>query len=80
MAEAGHDRAAAIDAGERLVLVVATQRQCLFDDGGEILIFAYVGDFRIGYQRRGEHTVCIAGARRHQTVGGKQHRCCRFVA
>ena len=29
MAEAGHDRAAAVDAGERLVLVVAAKLQCL---------------------------------------------------
>ena len=33
-----------------------------------------MGDFGIGYQRRGEHTVCVAGARQHQRVGGEHHR------
>lgn len=48
MAEAGHDRAAAVDAGEHHILGVTPQSQRLFDNGGEILILAYVGDFRIG--------------------------------
>ena len=33
-----------------------------------------MGDFGIGYHRRGEHTVGVACFRRHQAVGGKQHR------
>ena len=33
-----------------------------------------MGDFGIGYQRRGEHTVCVAGAWQHQRVGGEHHR------
>ena len=74
MTEAGHDRAAAVDTGERLVLVVAAKLQRLFDDRGEILIFADVGDFGVGYQRRGEHTVGIARPWGHQAVCGEQHR------
>ena len=74
MTEAGHDRAAAVDAGERLVLVVAAKLQCLFDDRGEILVFTDVDDFGIGYHRRGEHTVGVARPWRHQAVCGEQHR------
>ena len=75
MTEAGHDRAAAVDTGERLVLVVAAKLQCLFDDRGKVLILADVRQFRVGYHRRGEHAVGVACFRRHQAVGGKQHRC-----
>ena len=74
MTEAGHDRAAAVDTGERLVLVVAAKLQCLFDDRGKVLILADVRQFRVGYHRRGEHAVGVACFRRHQAVGGKQHR------
>ena len=74
MTEAGHDRAAAVDTGERLVLVVAAKLHCLFDDRGKVLILADVRHFRVGYHRRGEHAVGVACFRRHQAVGSKQHR------
>ena len=74
MTEAGHDRAAAVDTGERLVLVVAAKLHCLFNDRGKVLILADVRQFWVGYHRRGEHAVGVACFRRHQAVGGKQHR------
>ena len=72
--ESGHDRGAAVDAGERPVLGIAAQLQSLLNNRREVLIFANVGNFGIGYHGRGEHAVCVAPSRRHQAVGGKQHR------
>ena len=72
--EAGRDRAAAVDAGEDAVGGIAAQRERLFDDRGEVLVRADVGDPRIGHRGRGEHAVGVARLRRHQAVRREQHR------
>ena len=72
--KACHHCIAAIDACKHSILGITAQLQCLFDHRSEVLILADVRQFRIGYHRRGEHAVGVACFRRHQAVGGKQHR------
>ena len=45
--KARRNRAAAVDAGERLVLGIAAQFQRLFDDRREVLVRANMLEFRI---------------------------------
>ena len=74
VSEAGCHGMPAIDAGKRLIVGIAAQLQRFFDDRREIAGFINVHHFRIRDHFRGKHTVCIARARRHQAVCGKQNR------
>ena len=70
--KAGHDRAAAVHPGHRVILGVAAAFQRLFNDRGEILVVPDVGQLRVGHHRRREHTVTVALPHRHQTVRCEQ--------
>ena len=74
VSKAGCHGVPAIDAGKRLIFCIAAQLQRFFDDRCKIAGFIYVHHFRIRDHFRGKHTVCIARARRHQAVCGKQNR------
>ena len=74
VSKAGCHGMPAVDAGKRLIFRIAAQLQRLFDDRREIAFLINVHHFRIRDHFRGKHTVCIARARRHQAVCGKQNR------
>ena len=69
---------AAVDAAHALIRLVATQFQCLPDQGRKVLapliVRADVAQTLIAHHRGGIHPVGIAGPGRHQAVGGKEHR------
>ena len=78
VAEAGGQHVAAVDAAHAVVVVVAAQRQRLLDEGGEILAAVFiggdVGQTVVTHHGGGVHPVSVAGAGRHQAVGGEQNR------
>ncbi len=72
VAEACGDRRAAVDARHDLVFLVAAQFQSFPDDGGEVLVFAYVDESRIGYKLCCKNAVAIAILGWHETVCGEK--------
>ena len=70
---------AAVDAAHAPIRVISPQRLCLPDQGGEVLvppgIRLNVPQPLISHHGGSIHPVSIAGAGRHQAVGGKEHRC-----
>ena len=77
VAEAGGQHVAAIDAAHAVIVVVAAQLQRLPDERREVLAAVFiggdVGQAVVTHHGGGVDAVGVAGARRHQAVGGEQH-------
>ena len=74
----GGEHVTAVDAAHAAVVLVAPQRQRLLNEGGEILaVLLVAGDVPqalVAHHGGGVDAVGVAGAGRHEAVGGEEHR------
>ena len=71
----------AIDTCKMLVFCITAKFQCFFNNRCKIFLIINMHDFRIRHHLCCKYSICIAGLRRHQTVGCKENRCrhiCKF--
>ena len=79
MGKAGSEHVTAVDAAHAAVGLIAAEGKRLLDDGGEVLaalrVLLDMSQPLVADDRGGVDAVSVALTRRHDAVGGKQHRC-----